>query len=620
MQLGRTVILNVDDTEAQRYAITRILENAGFIVWQAASGEEALQQVARRPDLVILDVNLPDISGFEVCRRIKQNPETALIPVLHQSAMYVDAHAKITALEGGADAYLVHPIEPGELLATVRALLRLCQVERKLRDNEERLRLATTAGEIGTWDLDVRAGNAIWSENFFRLLGYNPHPAGEATHDMWVSRVHPDDRAQVTAAAEEARRNRTLYSPEYRIIRADNGQVAWLSVAGRFLFDTTGEATRFTGVAFDITRRKVAEEELRRAEATARERDLMFRRVLDSSLIGVVVADMKAILDANDAFLQMIGYTREDLLAGRILWHEITPPQYAPLDEQAVNELLRTGSCRPFEKEYIRKDGSRVPILIGATVIAPDIPRWLCFVLDLTERRQMQETEQRAALRRQVLKNIIEVQERERRYISRELHDEAGQLLASLLVGLRAMSATKRLDDAKKQAKQLRAITHRAMDELGKIARGLHPTALDDFGLAVALERHLQDYESTHGLRVSLKTGRVKADHLPAHIQVGLYRIIQEALTNVARHARARHVTIQLKSLRRAIEVTITDDGKGFNWSEEQHASNGHFGLKSMRERAELLGGKLEIASGGRGTSITATIPVSAASTASTAS
>src|SRR5436305_14577956 len=102
------VILNVDDTEAQRYAISRTLESAGFTVWQAASGQEALEQVAKGPDLVILDVKLPDISGFEVCRRMKENPQTAHIPVLHQSATYVGSHAKITGLEGGADAYLIH--------------------------------------------------------------------------------------------------------------------------------------------------------------------------------------------------------------------------------------------------------------------------------------------------------------------------------------------------------------------------------------------------------------------------------------------------------------------------------------------------------------------------------
>src|SRR5579863_382500 len=152
---GRSVILNVDDAEAQRYAITRTLENAGFIVWQAASGTEALQQVEKGPDLVILDVKLPDMGGFEVCRLIKQNPATASIPVLHQSAAYVDSHARISGLEGGADGYLVHPIEPGELLATVRALLRLCRVERELRESEARYRTIFESSPLPCWLFDI---------------------------------------------------------------------------------------------------------------------------------------------------------------------------------------------------------------------------------------------------------------------------------------------------------------------------------------------------------------------------------------------------------------------------------------------------------------------------------
>src|SRR6185437_17063623 len=101
-------------------------------------------------------------------------------------------------------------------------------------------------------------------------------------------------------------------------------------------------------------------------------------------------------------------------------------------------------------------------------------------------------------------------------------------LLASLLVGLRAISGSKHIKDAKKQAKQLRVITHRAMEELGKIARGLHPATLDDFGLTAALERHLEEYEGIHGVNVTLKSGRLKPHHLPASMQTAIFRIIQE--------------------------------------------------------------------------------------------
>ncbi|HZW20192.1 response regulator [Noviherbaspirillum sp.] len=133
------LILNVDDTEAARYAKTRILVRAGFEVIEAETGADALELAeSRRPALVLLDVKLPDINGFEVCRRLKENNATETILVLQTSASYVGTSDKIRALEGGADNYLFEPIEPEELVANVKALLRLSTVERKLREMDRR--------------------------------------------------------------------------------------------------------------------------------------------------------------------------------------------------------------------------------------------------------------------------------------------------------------------------------------------------------------------------------------------------------------------------------------------------------------------------------------------------
>ena len=127
-------ILVVDDDEAKRYAITKILRKAGFAIREAATGSEALRLVADLPDLVILDVKLPDMSGFEVCRRIKADPATASIPVLHLSTTFVDLDDKVQGLEGGADGYLTDVLEPLELIATVRSLLRARRAEEAAAD------------------------------------------------------------------------------------------------------------------------------------------------------------------------------------------------------------------------------------------------------------------------------------------------------------------------------------------------------------------------------------------------------------------------------------------------------------------------------------------------------
>jgi PAS domain S-box-containing protein len=113
-------------------------------------------------------------------------------------------------------------------------------------------------------------------------------------------------------------------------------------------------------------------------------------RLFDSNLIGILLADHEHIHEANETFLRMVGYNHEDLASGGLRWRELTPPEYMPLGEYAIKELYERGECTPFEKEYIRKDGSHVPIFIGAAVIERDPLRWVCFVLDLTERRLLE--------------------------------------------------------------------------------------------------------------------------------------------------------------------------------------------------------------------------------------
>ncbi|GAC1434219.1 MAG: hypothetical protein NVS1B11_17790 [Terriglobales bacterium] len=127
-------ILTVDDNDALRYSVARSLRDAGYEVIEARTGGEALALASQLPDLITLDVNLPDISGFQVCRQIKANPATKHIPILHVSSTFVDPKYRVQGLDGGADGYLAEPIDRGELVATVGALLRLKQAEKVARE------------------------------------------------------------------------------------------------------------------------------------------------------------------------------------------------------------------------------------------------------------------------------------------------------------------------------------------------------------------------------------------------------------------------------------------------------------------------------------------------------
>ena len=128
--------------------------------------------------------------------------------------------------------------------------------------------------------------------------------------------------------------------------------------------------------------------EQRRAEAALREGSELMGRLRDANVLGVVEVGEQRIIDANDAYLDIIGYTREDLAAGRIAWRDITPPQWTGVEQEALAQLRRAGVCRPFEKEYIHREGHRVPVLIGAAVIGRSPLRWTSFVVDLTARQR----------------------------------------------------------------------------------------------------------------------------------------------------------------------------------------------------------------------------------------
>ena len=191
-----------------------------------------------------------------------------------------------------------------------------------------------------------------------------------------------------------------------------------------------------------------------------------------------------------------------------------------------------------------RADGDLIPVYLSLNRLRGFKGQALGMVItDLSEqkRKQAEEIKQEELTHRLLLERTISAQEEERRRIARELHDEAGQLLTALLVGLRTLEDARKLGDVKAQGQRLREIAAQAIDEVGRLARGLHPTVLDDLGLGVALSRYATELrkELTTSLWIS-RLNDLDSSDLPSGAQIALYRILQEALTNVARHSGAR--------------------------------------------------------------------------------
>jgi signal transduction histidine kinase len=207
----------------------------------------------------------------------------------------------------------------------------------------------------------------------------------------------------------------------------------------------------------------------------------------------------------------------------------------------------------------------------------------------------------------------VTAQEEERRRIARELHDEAGQSLTALLVGLRTIEESRTIAEAAEQAQRLRGIAAQTLDEVGRLSRGLHPSILDDVGLPAAVTRHVQEFAQLHGVAVDVRIEGLDAEPLPLLLQTTVYRALQEALTNVARHAGARHVSVRLVRDEVVVELRVQDDGAGFDPAVAAGAAAEHrgLGLQVMRERAALVGGSVQIDSkSGEGTAIAVRLPV----------
>src|SRR5262245_59477033 len=207
---------------------------------------------------------------------------------------------------------------------------------------------------------------------------------------------------------------------------------------------------------------------------------------------------------------------------------------------------------------------------------------------------------------RDALRRVVSAQELERRRLARELHDETGQALTAMLLGLKSLEDAEGEDDLAESTRRVRDLVVATLQDVRRLAVELRPKALDDFGLVPALERLVETFREQTGIEVDLEP-RLGDDRLPSDVETTLYRITQEALTNVVKHADARHVSIVLTRRNASISAVIEDDGRGF--SVGQSSENG-LGLLGMRERVALVDGRLTVESSpGSGTTLSIEVP-----------
>jgi PAS domain S-box-containing protein len=250
-------ILYVDDDHTNRHSLTWVLQQAGFRTREAATGGEALRLAADKPDLIILDVNLPDMDGFEVCRRIKAHPATAAIPVLHMSGVFVRSSDKAHGLEGGADGYLIKPVEPQEVVATVRSLLRIRRAEEAARTAAGQWQATFDGIHEPLWLLDAEGRVLRCNQAMADLLGRPVSALLGRPYRSLLRETLGGDAGPLTALLQE--------SPPRRA-----GEVLlggrWFRVTADPVPGERGEAAGRVHLLADVSERRRLEEQLRQAQ------------------------------------------------------------------------------------------------------------------------------------------------------------------------------------------------------------------------------------------------------------------------------------------------------------------------------------------------------------------
>ncbi|MCG2722107.1 MAG: PAS domain S-box protein [Thermodesulfovibrionales bacterium] len=640
----RAKILCVDDDPELLFINSSLLRHAGHEVLEASNGREGLSLVRKEhPDLILLDVMLPDINGIDICRQIKADPDLAGTYVMLISGMEISSEKQAYGLDEGADGYIVRPVSGHELLSRIQAMIRIKDAETALRKSKDSYQMLIDTMNEGLGVLNEKGFITFVNNKTCELVG---HSQEEMIGRHVFEFLDEENRAKMQ---KQLNRRTKGDSGSYEVVwTKKNGQKIHTVVSPQPIFDAQGLFKGSFAVLTDITEQKRIQREL--------EQNLYQKRlILESVGEGIYGVDKDGnTIFVNPELLFMTGYDDYELLgqnAHFILRHSRTDG--TPYDRETcpILDTLRNGLIYKVGDEVLwRKDGTRLPVeytsapileegnVIGAVVVVRDVTERTraeeeirklneelerrvverTFQLEavikeleseIIERRNAEDKLQKYAEQLQVLsKRLIDVQEAERRYIAQELHDEVGQALTGVKLAIDMLIKVPS-ENTIACLGEVQDLVQELLGRVRNMSLDLRPSMLDDLGLLPALFWHFNRFTNQTNVKVRFKHEGLDM-RFPSEIETAAYRIVQEALTNVARHACVNEASVFVAKNHQALVIKIADKGVGFDYETVLNARD-TAGLRWMNERVLMLRGQMHIdSSPGNGTCLTARIPL----------
>jgi PAS domain S-box-containing protein len=482
-------------------------------------------------------------------------------------------------------------------VGTVIDVTHLKETEAALRESELRLRLALEAAQMGTFEADIGGGQAIIDAQEAHLLGL-PAQTRLVSSDELRARIPFEDLQASDAKKARLEQHDEAYHHEFRF-RMPDGSERWLSAYAAI------KANRIFGVNFDVTQRKQAELALRESEAR-------LRIATSSAALGVFERDVKAdrTVWVNDRMYEIFGRTRADgSLTRQQFLEEYLHPDDAPTLEEARQDAMRTGGNLHAICRIRQKRGAQRWLQIDGAYEFDDrgeASRFFGVMADITERKTLEQEAEELSER------LFNLQEEERQRIAQELHDSTAQHLVAANLNLMSLKAKAGTDREVELWEEVETSMEEALKELRTFSYLMHPPTLQADGLHSTIRQYVEGYASRSGLTVKLRSSS-NVDKLPFRMQRSLFRIVQEALANVHRHASASQVSVDLRRISGRLHLIVTDNGRNAAAMSQQEGRGSlrqGVGIRGITARVRQFGGDLRILMGARGTTVHAMMPV----------